>query len=94
MKIIGFKMSKLLYTCKQATEAAIRKEMVPLPFGKRMLVWFHLLQCKWCRTFYRQNSQIHRAMQEDGPKLELSQEIKKKLEFSLEKGTSGMGPSD
>jgi len=94
LKIIGFEMSKLLLTCKQATEASIRQEIVPLPIGKRMLVWFHLLQCKWCRTFYRQNSQIHRAMQEEGPRLELSQEFKNKLEVSLEKGTSGMGPSD
>jgi hypothetical protein len=33
-------------------------------------------------------------MQADGPRLELSQEFKEKLEVSLEKGTSGMGPSD
>jgi hypothetical protein len=33
-------------------------------------------------------------MQGDGPKLELSQEIKKKLEINLDRGISGMGGSD
>jgi len=87
-------MSKLLYTCKQATETAIRKEMLPLTTKQRVLFWVHLLQCKWCRTFVRQNNQINRAMQGDGPKLELSQEIKKKLEINLDRGISGMGSSD
>lgn len=87
-------MSKLFYTCKQATEAAIRQEMMPLSYRKRMLVWFHLLQCKWCRTFFSQNSQIQQAMQGDGPRLELSEEYKAKLGKSLERGISGMESSD
>jgi len=48
-------MNGIMITCKDATLAIIRKEEKKLTFSERIKLAVHLLICKFCKLFEKQN---------------------------------------
>ena len=54
-------MSKLMYSCKQASELSSRAMEQPLRPSERMLLRLHLLMCRGCTNFSHQIEFLRRA---------------------------------
>ena len=52
---------KLIRTCREVTQLALRAEDEPLPFGDRLAVRLHLPICKACTRFQAQLALMRRA---------------------------------
>jgi predicted anti-sigma-YlaC factor YlaD len=52
----------LLFTCKEASRLISQELEGPLPFGRRMRLRLHLLECNACRRFLRQVEYLRAAM--------------------------------
>jgi predicted anti-sigma-YlaC factor YlaD len=52
----------LLFTCKEASRLISRELDGPLPFGRRLRLRLHLLECNACRRFLRQVEYLRVAM--------------------------------
>ena len=56
-------MSKLMYSCEQASKLSSRAMEEPLGSLERMLLRFHLMMCGRCTNFSRQIAFLRRASQ-------------------------------
>ncbi len=54
-------MSKLMYSCEQASKLSSRAMEQPLKPTERVLLSFHLMMCKRCSNFARQIDFLRRA---------------------------------
>jgi len=54
-------MSKLMYSCKQASELSSRAMEQPLGPVERLLLRLHLMMCGGCSNFSRQIGFLRRA---------------------------------
>lgn len=54
-------MSKLMYSCKQASELSSRAMDQPLGPTERLLLRLHLMMCRGCSNFSRQIEFLRRA---------------------------------
>lgn len=54
-------MSKLMYSCKQASELSSRAMDQPLGPAERLLLRLHLMMCRGCSNFSRQIGFLRRA---------------------------------
>ena len=48
----------MMISCKDATELVVRKSQEDLTGWNRFRLWFHLLMCKFCSLFEKQNRVI------------------------------------
>jgi hypothetical protein len=48
----------MMISCKDATELVIRKSHMELTRRDRFRLWFHLVMCKFCSLFEKQNKMI------------------------------------
>ncbi len=51
----------LMISCKDATELAIKKNIEKLSFFNMMRLRFHVLICRFCKLFEKQNKIIDEA---------------------------------
>ena len=54
-------MSKLMYSCRQASQLSSRAMDAPLTLWERMLLRMHLAMCDRCSNFSRQIEFLRRA---------------------------------
>lgn len=54
-------MSKLMYSCKQASELSSRAMDQPLGLAERLLLRLHLMMCRGCSNFSHQIGLLRRA---------------------------------
>ena len=54
-------MSKLMYSCEQASKLSSRAMEQPLTPSERMLLRLHLMMCGRCSNFLRQIEFLRRA---------------------------------
>ena len=54
-------MSKLMYSCEQASRLSSRAMEEPLTPSERMLLRMHLMMCNRCSNFARQIEFLRRA---------------------------------
>lgn len=54
-------MSKLMYSCEQASRLSSRAMEQPLTPSERMLLSLHLMMCARCTNFSRQLAFLRRA---------------------------------
>lgn len=54
-------MSKLMITCKEATEMVVQRDIERPGMWNRMRLWMHLAICRFCALFARQNKMINEA---------------------------------
>ncbi len=54
-------MSKLMYSCRQASELSSRAMDQPLGSTERLLLRLHLMMCRGCSNFSRQIEFLRRA---------------------------------
>ncbi len=54
-------MSKLMYSCEQASKLSSRAMEQPLTPSERMLLRLHLMMCDRCSNFSRQINFLRRA---------------------------------
>jgi len=54
-------MSKLMYSCEQASKLSSRAMEQPLKSTERVLLSLHLMMCKRCSSFARQIEFLRRA---------------------------------
>lgn len=86
-------MTKLMLSCKKATELIEKKRIVGLSFGERLQLNLHKRACKPCATYEDQSDLIDKAMdkQQDHEKEvfhdKLSDEAKSKIIERLAKNT-------
>ncbi|PKL84319.1 MAG: hypothetical protein CVV24_00480 [Ignavibacteriae bacterium HGW-Ignavibacteriae-3] len=52
--VYKMKSSKILITCEEASFISVRKEEKNLPLGEKIKLFIHLLICKFCRLFNKQ----------------------------------------
>jgi len=50
-----------MISCRDATELAIKKNLDKLSYMDRIRLRFHLLMCRFCRFFEKQNNIIDEA---------------------------------
>ncbi|MEZ5197760.1 MAG: hypothetical protein R2764_15650 [Bacteroidales bacterium] len=80
-------MSKLMYTCEQATQMVIKRGQEKLTKGQKIKLWMHLAMCKFCRLFEKQS----RFLDEQAAHLDehchehLTKESKSRILESIEK---------
>ena len=48
--------------CKEATEASIRKTDGKIGLGERIQLWMHLLACKYCTLFSKQQEWLNKSL--------------------------------
>jgi hypothetical protein len=53
-----------MLNCKEASRLISQELDAPLPFGRRLLLRFHLLLCHACRNFQRQAVYLREAMRQ------------------------------
>ena len=58
MKVYPFK--KTVFNCKQATLLSLKKEEGKITFRESVLLWYHLLYCKFCKRFTKQSAIINK----------------------------------
>lgn len=56
-----------MITCKQATEFVLKREEVKLSLKQLLQLYAHLAICKFCRSFYKQNDLINKALKKEQP---------------------------
>lgn len=56
-------MSKLMYSCEQASKLSSRAMEEPLTPSERVLLRMHMMMCKRCSNFSRQIEFLRRASQ-------------------------------
>jgi hypothetical protein len=83
-------MSKLLFRCEEATRKLIEAEEKKLPLADRLRLGWHLIVCKWCRLFQKQNATLNQSLHElrqSSPQesVKLSEEMKTKMQSALDK---------
>jgi hypothetical protein len=59
--MLGRRLGRLL-NCKEASRLISQQQDAPLPFGRRLLLRYHLLLCDACRNFQRQTAYLREAM--------------------------------
>jgi len=52
MKILNL---DIIYNCKEATRLVVKSEQIKINFSDRLKMYIHLLFCKYCRLFKKQN---------------------------------------
>ena len=52
-----------MMNCKEATKASVKMTEGPLPIKNRFDLWMHLLFCKYCKMFDRQQRWLDRILQ-------------------------------
>ena len=77
-----------MITCKEATLFISKKEEKKLSVSERFKLFIHLLICKFCKFFYRQNQFLAVEMKRLHTNASLSTLDKKNLEQLIEKETS------
>ncbi len=77
-----------MITCKEATLYISKKEENKLSVSERFKLSIHLLICKFCKLFYRQNQFLAVEMKHIHTNAELSGLDKKNLEQLIEKEIS------
>ncbi|MCL4549399.1 MAG: hypothetical protein M1495_12615 [Bacteroidetes bacterium] len=77
-----------MITCKEATLYISKKEENKLSVSERFKLFVHLLICKLCKFFYRQNQFLAVEMKRLHTNASLSTLDKKNLEQLIEKETS------
>ena len=81
-------MHRVMLSCDTASFYITKKEYQKLKCHKNIQLKMHLMGCKFCRSFNRQNAilseKIH-MIQENPPKAELSPLKKAEIEEALEK---------
>ena len=78
----------LMITCKEATLFISKKEEKKLSVSERFKLFIHLLICKFCKFFYRQNQFLAVEMKQLHTNAELSGSDKEKFEQLIERETS------
>jgi hypothetical protein len=59
-KSIAGKLRGLMPDCKDATALIIKEQEVPLAFGEKVRMYFHVFViCKFCRLFHKQSWALH-----------------------------------
>ncbi len=54
-----------MMTCKEATEASVRKSQGRVSFKERLDVALHLLACKYCRLFAKQQAWLDQFLSKE-----------------------------
>jgi hypothetical protein len=57
-------MSKFYFHCEEATRKMIEAEEKKLLLADRLRLGWHLIICKWCRLFMKQNTILNQSMNE------------------------------
>jgi hypothetical protein len=73
-------LAALSPTCREAVRAQSEMLDHPLPAGKRMGLWFHLLVCRWCRRYGKQIHLLHKQTRENQEALNTSSPQKLSVE--------------
>lgn len=80
-------MSKLMYSCQEATQMVIKKEEEKLKFTEMVKLKMHLLMCGACKAFEKQTELINKILKNHQFKTKMpdayKQEISKKIEEKL-----------
>ncbi len=82
-------MSKLYFHCEEATRKLIEAEEKKLPLADRLRLGWHLIICKWCRLFMKQNALLNQSMNDirRAPvkeEIKLTESSKVKMQQSLD----------
>lgn len=59
-------------TCKQASEYILKQEENKLTLSQRWAMWRHLVICKACKLFYKQNKTISNVLSNSPKRKELT----------------------
>jgi hypothetical protein len=65
LKKIKSGLAALSPTCREAVRTQSEMLDHPLPVGKRMGLWLHLLVCRWCRRYGKQIHLLHEHAREN-----------------------------
>jgi hypothetical protein len=55
-------MNAMMLSCVKATELMEEKELIPLPFMKRMQLKMHVAMCSGCRNYMKQTALINKLL--------------------------------
>ncbi|PWJ58791.1 hypothetical protein CLV98_103158 [Dyadobacter jejuensis] len=75
---------KIMITCKKATEYILKSEDGDLTNSQKRSLWFHLIICRMCKRFDRQNTLLNAALNKKvGASSKLSDDDKNKMIRSM-----------
>jgi hypothetical protein len=77
--------NKLMISCKEATLITIKKAEINVSFYDKLRLFIHLIICKYCRLFEKQNKIIDKLLKNWQTSKKLSESDKNKLQQEIEK---------
>ena len=77
-------MGKIKFTCEEATTICTKSQYKEASFLEKLKLQFHLIYCKKCRMFSRQNSSLSDMCAVVKEKQELNQELGLNEAFKLQ----------
>ena len=79
---------KILITCRDATNFISQKEEGKISFNHRIKLAIHLLICKFCKLFYKQNKFLTQNFQNIRTEDSLTEEEQTKLTRTIEENSA------
>ncbi len=81
-------MKHWMFSCKKVSEKISASMETPLPSNQKVLIWMHLLMCRYCFRFYRQLHLMRHICQQDNPSqlnadMSLSPEAVKRIKKAI-----------
>lgn len=79
-------MSKIMYTCQEATQLIVEKADRKLSFSERLKLWFHVQLCDACKRFNIQNAWMDKQINKLGQRThQLPEDCKTRITDALKK---------